>query len=282
MHDEFLQKQFTTGQFAALYGINKRTLMYYDSIDLFKPAIVRKNGYRYYTFGQCCIFDSIQLLRRLRVPLEEIKNYLRHNTPQTLQTVLQNQSQMLQREIDELLWLQKVVGNKINNLETTTPLDCASITIVEAEAQPIVISRSTVGISMEQTAEIIQQFMQDCYQQRSYCGYPLGYMLATKEMRQGNFYQLANFFYRVDKQNTRSSTCKPAGRYLVGYYKGAWPEMSQALQQLVDYANSHRLAFADYAYAESILDDTAAAVEDPYYCEMQISISLQNTSSEEA
>ncbi|WP_333595505.1 MerR family DNA-binding transcriptional regulator, partial [Anaerospora hongkongensis] len=37
MH-EILQKHFTTGQFAALYGVSKRTLIYYESIDLFKPA----------------------------------------------------------------------------------------------------------------------------------------------------------------------------------------------------------------------------------------------------
>ena len=29
---------FTIGQFAALHGINKKTLMWYDEIGLFKPA----------------------------------------------------------------------------------------------------------------------------------------------------------------------------------------------------------------------------------------------------
>lgn len=272
MNDEFLHRKFTTGQFAALYGINKRTLIYYDSIDLFKPAIVKKNGYRYYTFAQSCIFDVIQLLRRLRVPLEEIKKYLSHNTPQTLQTVLHNQSQMLQREMADLMWLQKVIRNKISNLESTLAADCARIDIVEATAQPIVSSRSTVGISMEQAAKMVQQFMRDCYLTQSYSGYPLGFMFDTKEMQRGNFYQPTHFFYRIDKKNAKSWI--PAGRYLVGYYKGPWPEISQPLQRLLDYANDRQLTLAEHAYAESVLDDTAAAVKDPYYCEMQISILL--------
>ena len=32
---------FTIGQFAALHGINKKTLMWYDEIGLFCPAVVK-------------------------------------------------------------------------------------------------------------------------------------------------------------------------------------------------------------------------------------------------
>ena len=42
------KKQFTIGQFAALHQINKKTLMWYDEIGLFRPAIKKENGYRYY------------------------------------------------------------------------------------------------------------------------------------------------------------------------------------------------------------------------------------------
>ena len=40
---------FSIGQFAALHGVNKKTLMWYDEIGLFCPAVVKENGYRYYT-----------------------------------------------------------------------------------------------------------------------------------------------------------------------------------------------------------------------------------------
>lgn len=39
-------KLLTIGQFAALHGINKKTLMWYDEIGLFKPAAINpENGY---------------------------------------------------------------------------------------------------------------------------------------------------------------------------------------------------------------------------------------------
>ncbi len=274
--NDFFQKEFTTGQFAALYGVSKRTLMYYDSIDLFKPAIVKKNGYRYYTYGQSVFFDVIQLLRKLRLPLEEIKKHLAHYTPQKTRTLLYNQNQMLEQEIAELMWLQRVVQNKINRMEATSEMDYSKIEIIESKAQAIVTSEPTSGISMEQVMKVTLKFMHDCYHTRTYNGYPLGYMMDAEKMQQRDFSQLTNCFYHIDENNSKAVnwTYKPAGRYLVGYYRGSWTDMDPTLQQLTDYANGHGLTFTGNAYLENILDDTAA-VEDFCYCEAKISILLK-------
>ena len=39
----------TTGEFAKLAGVSKDTLFHYEKIGLFKPEIVCKNEYRYYS-----------------------------------------------------------------------------------------------------------------------------------------------------------------------------------------------------------------------------------------
>ena len=65
---------FSTGEFAKLCNVNKKTLFHYDEIGLFKPEIVKENGYRYYSIYQLEIFDMIYTLRDLGVPLKEIKS----------------------------------------------------------------------------------------------------------------------------------------------------------------------------------------------------------------
>ena len=52
---------FSIGQFAALHGVNKKTLMWYDEIGLFCPAVVKENGYRYYTYFQSATLEAILL-----------------------------------------------------------------------------------------------------------------------------------------------------------------------------------------------------------------------------
>ncbi len=53
----------TIGQFAAMHGINKKILMWYDEIGLFKPAAVNpENGYR-----SCCSGNGTFPFRRYRI-----------------------------------------------------------------------------------------------------------------------------------------------------------------------------------------------------------------------
>jgi len=69
----------TIGQFAAMHGINKKTLMWYDEIGLFKPAAVNpENGYRCYNYHQSPILETILLLRELDVSIQEIQDFMQN------------------------------------------------------------------------------------------------------------------------------------------------------------------------------------------------------------
>ena len=65
-----------TGDFAKLCGTNKRTLIHYDEIGLFKPAYTDDRGYRYYSENQFDVFFTISCLSRLGMPLKEIGAFL--------------------------------------------------------------------------------------------------------------------------------------------------------------------------------------------------------------
>lgn len=67
---------FTTGQFARLHHLNKRTLHYYDEIGLFSPAFKGENDYRYYTWQQSADLENILALRELHMSIDEIRSYL--------------------------------------------------------------------------------------------------------------------------------------------------------------------------------------------------------------
>ena len=79
-------KLLTIGQFAALHGINKKTLMWYDEIGLFQPAIIHpENGYRYYNYYQSPILETILLLRELDVSIHEIQEFMKNRSAERLE-----------------------------------------------------------------------------------------------------------------------------------------------------------------------------------------------------
>lgn len=52
-------------ELAELSGMSTRTLRYYDSIDLLKPAFIDDNGYRMYETEQLLILQDILFYREL-------------------------------------------------------------------------------------------------------------------------------------------------------------------------------------------------------------------------
>lgn len=68
-----------------MHGINKKTLMWYDEIGLFKPASINpKNGYRYYNYYQSPILETILLLRELDVSINEIQDFMKSRSADSL------------------------------------------------------------------------------------------------------------------------------------------------------------------------------------------------------
>lgn len=103
-------KLLTIGQFAALHQVNKKTLMWYDEVGLFKPAIVRENGYRYYTCQQCSVFETILMLRELNVSIPDIKTYLSNRSAASFQTVLSEKTIEIDNAIQHLQQIKKVTA----------------------------------------------------------------------------------------------------------------------------------------------------------------------------
>lgn len=93
---------FSTGEFAKLCNVNKKTLFYYDEIGLFKPEIVKENGYRYYSVYQLEVFDIIHTLRDLGVPLKQIKSFIDERNPKSVVKFLNIKLEKLKMRLNNL------------------------------------------------------------------------------------------------------------------------------------------------------------------------------------
>ena len=97
------RKLLTIGQFAALHGINKKTLMWYDEIGLFKPASIDpENGYRYYHYQQSPILETILLLRELDVSIPEIQDFMKNRSAGNMKCLLDEKIAGLDLQIMDL------------------------------------------------------------------------------------------------------------------------------------------------------------------------------------
>ena len=116
-------KLLTIGQFAAIHQVNKKTLMWYDEVGLFKPAVVRENGYRYYTCQQSSVFETILMLRELNVSIADIKTFLNNRSADSFQTVLTEKTKEIDNAIQHLAQIKRALLHQTKALETLKNID---------------------------------------------------------------------------------------------------------------------------------------------------------------
>jgi DNA-binding transcriptional MerR regulator len=77
------------GRFARLTGLSVKALRHYDELGLLRPASVDTDtGYRSYSTAQVERAETIRLLRRLEVPLDDIATLLATDDPVRMRSVL--------------------------------------------------------------------------------------------------------------------------------------------------------------------------------------------------
>lgn len=65
----------STGTFANMCNVTKKTLYFYEKKGLLKPAVVKDNGYRYYRIEQVDQMATIRLLEILGSSLDEVGDF---------------------------------------------------------------------------------------------------------------------------------------------------------------------------------------------------------------
>ena len=133
------RKLLTIGQFAALHGINKKTLMWYDQIGLFRPAAVNPvNGYRCYDYHQSAVLETILLLRELDVSIQEIQDFMKDRSAEHLKCLLEEKIAGLDRQLRHLQAVRKTLCGHHQNMVTLLTMDLSEICIVEKEERCLV------------------------------------------------------------------------------------------------------------------------------------------------
>ncbi len=95
-------REYSPKQLAAIYGLRKDTLLYYDKTGLLKPAGRKPNGYRYYTSSQLSELEAILALKELGFSLSSVKEATQGLDREGFMDVLAKEMEGLGSRIDTL------------------------------------------------------------------------------------------------------------------------------------------------------------------------------------
>lgn len=261
MHEK--TKYLTIGQFAALHGINKKTLMWYDEIGLFKPASINpENGYRYYTYHQSPLLETILLLREMDVSVSEIETFIKNRSPGALLRLLEEKISQLDRNIIHLQAIRKTLCNHRQNMETLLTMDLAKISIVKKEARCLVTVDIDKDTPFEQEVEMITAETARYHLGRLHDA-SYGSMVATSSLLKGDFDDYSKLFIEIPfLAETSGLHIQPQGNYIRAFHKGSWKEIPRRYEAILKYADIHGLTLTGFSYEQGINETVIDRIED--------------------
>ncbi len=263
----------TIGQFAALHGINKKTLMWYDEIGLFRPAAVHpENGYRYYNYHQSSLLETILLLRELGLPVSEIQEFMKNRSAASLERLLSERLAELDRNITHLKAVRKTLSNHRENMRTLLHIDLSEICIVEKEERCLVTVEINRETTFEKEVEMIIAETKN-YQLRRLHDASYGTMIPVSSLRIGNFEDYSKLFIEIPFPIKKAGLhIQPGGSYLRAFFKGDWEYLPDRYAEILAYADRQGLALSGYSYEMGINENVVDRIED-YIVQIEIPVS---------
>lgn len=257
------RKLLTIGQFAALHGINKKTLMWYDEIGLFRPAMIHpENGYRYYSYYQSSILETILLLRELNVSIEEIQVFMKNRSAESLEQLLREKIEDLDRDMAHLKAVRKTLDYHCQNMATLLTMDLSEIRIIPKKERCLVTVAIDKDTSFDKQVEMITAETKK-YQLRRLYDASYGTMIAVESLRRGKFEDYSRLFIEIPFPIKKDGLhMQSAGNYIRAFYRESQENAVQCYRKIFDYAEEYGLILSGFSYEIIINENVIDRMED--------------------
>lgn len=271
--NENLRKYFTTGEFAKLCHVKKQTLFHYDEIGLLSPEIKTEKGYRYYSYHQFDVFNVIELLKEVDMPLKDIKLFLRTKTPTELIELLKGKSLEIEKKIQNLHQIQKIIDTKIALTEHALTIDFSQIQLVEQQQEQLFLSDSILDCSDKEFLKSVSAFIDYLYTKELDIGYPIGAVVSKEKLFQRD-YDNYTYLYTKIAEHAESAPLytKQSGLYVIAYHKGSDKTISETYTKIMNFIDAQPITLGNYAYEEYVLDEISVTGEEHYVTKIMVEV----------
>lgn len=250
-----MSKYFKIGEVSKLKRVSIRALRFYDRVNLLKPAQVDKfTNYRYYSLEQLFQIEMIVHLRKLGVPIEDLKFLFAHDDLATWHGYLTQTMQKTVEQIESLqhsLFRTEKFISHINEIEEIK--DKEGIYPLEIGERTILTRDCTFSPSAEEAIEIFQEIYRELSDRNLITTYQSGAILdlspgENKSERKKIF---MNYYASSDIVSEHAFVL-PAGTYLCINHR--WTDFSEKKALLIDYLKQNRLKPKIAVEEEAFLD----------------------------
>ncbi len=160
-----MKENYKISEVAKLFNISRRTLIYYDEIDLFKPSYIdEENNYRYYDGHQIYVLRFILELKRSGFSLNEIKKYTSCEGIEESREFLKDKIKVIEDKIKSLYSSIEVIKKKLddfNEMESFEGLKPKVVKGIKYKVMSIDVDFPYKYMQVQKTLKELSKFEQE-------------------------------------------------------------------------------------------------------------------------
>jgi len=268
MNNSNLTKDYLTlTQFSKIVGVTIETLRHYERKGLFQPEKII-NTRRFYCPTQISTFKMISVFKDIGIPLDAIKEYVTHRSPENIMRLFTKQKSVVTDRIRYYNEAHTVISIY---LELITEGMCAienELTVVEMTDRAIVLGEIVDANESFSIHSIFMKFRETHNDMSLNVSYPIG----------GYFDTMDDFRSRPEKPmrffsiNPKGEDIREGGLYLVGYTRGYYEHINNLSAQMSEFAEDHGLLFSGPVFNTYLFNEVSINDRDNYLLQVSAAV----------
>lgn len=267
------KKYLTISAFSKLSGISRKNLIYYDNIDILKPAFIKEHGYRCYTYSQLNDVSIILSLKDLNVPLKEIKNYIENISPSNLTNLFEAQKKKILEDLNKLNQMNYIIEQRVNNVPITAKIDCNEIILQNCEEELLFLG-PPVHYDTNTFDDDFLSFLEYSRSEKILYGYPIGVHINYHDVISSEIGTYSYFYKICPNIDVKEKTIKPSGLYVIAYDNSYLAENMEIFHKLNEFIKKNHLNPCGNVYVENISDEMITKNPTKYLSKVSIQVKL--------
>lgn len=266
-----------SGQFAAICGVNKQTLLYYDKIGLFSPCLKDENGFRYYSPEQVDTFHTILALREI-MSLSELKQYVQIRSKAHFQSVFERSVNNLTQQITRLEHERNMMLRKLELVQEAIDAEDSIVYTHHCSREYLKLSPDVYTLQPGKgESSAMGSIVQYRVEHNLSLGRGIGGILPSAWLEQGKPHGIHCRWYYSElapESPKEEGFVKEAGNYMVCYYKGDYHTSYRVFPKLLDYARRNGFLIGEYIYEEPLADEIVEVDPNHYITRISVPFSI--------
>lgn len=270
-----MKEYFTIGEVAKLFATNIRTLRYYDSIGLLKPAKVdEKTGYRYYSTKDFERLNTIKYLRTLDMPLDDIRQFFENKDVAVMRSLLEKQKEEIESRMQELERIKAKIDSRLYQLTEAETSCLNQIQIKTMEKRRVAVLRKAIAVTDDLELPIRELERENHLEPIIFLG-KVGVSIARENLMKREYSSFSGIFVLVepsDEKHMERELYLDAGLYLTIRFQGTHMQAPAYYDKLLTYAGENAYEICGDSIEITLIDAGLTNDQSSFVTELQLPV----------